>query len=66
MGYIFRTEHFSFLKSKALYPNSSHALRGNSSGDALRPVTQSVTGGIPTLSVGMMSTPGFYGEIGEF
>jgi LEA14-like dessication related protein len=31
--------------------NSSHALRGNSSGDALRPVMQKVTGRIPNNSI---------------
>ncbi|RRW64397.1 hypothetical protein EGJ53_16115 [Pseudomonas fluorescens] len=30
----------------------SHALRGNASGDAPRPVTRSVTGCVPTRSVG--------------
>jgi len=33
-------------------PNSSHALRGNSSKDAQRPVTQSVKDCITTQSVG--------------
>ncbi|TBN49834.1 hypothetical protein EYC95_04195 [Pseudomonas sp. BGI-2] len=42
----------------------SHAPRGNASRDAPRPVTRSVTGCIPTQSVGTISTGEIFPRVG--
>ncbi|KAE9645605.1 hypothetical protein EJA71_11095 [Pseudomonas sp. PB106] len=41
-----------YVNEHAPGPDRSHALRGNAFWDAPRPVTRSVTGCIPTRSVG--------------